>query len=275
MKYMTFRSSCSYAGLSNMLCNYGIETTDREIALTMKLPFLFAKEADCYLSGPMLQSAEWFNLYLHPLGLHMDEIVVPKNQVPTLLKEQESAMLGIHAEHGKHAMIYTGFEHGKFRLLNNKWQAEDAPEELCLTAGELLEHLEALCHIAVLSPVPPVEAPIRVRMEASIPVLDAMGWELYTTCEQRIPRQAIIDRMNTLFRPLFLDGITMLELIGEIQLAGRLKDLQSGFLNALRSGNTELRLFDYLSFESLDSVLSDYRKLIHKELERMNTNERR
>lgn len=275
MKYMTFRSSCSYAGLANMLCCYGIETSDREIALTTKLPFLFVKEVGSYLSGPMLQSAEWFNLYLHPLGLHMDEIVVPKNQVPALLKEQRTAMLGIPAEQGKHAVVYTGFENGRFRFLNNKWQTEDTPEELCFTAGKLLERLDALCRIAVLSPAPPVEAPIRERMAASIPVLEEMKQELHTVCQQRLPQQSIIDRMDTLFRPLFLDGITMLELIGENQLAGQLKDLQGQFLNALRSGPAELRLFDYVNPESLDSALSDYRKLILKELERMNENEHR
>ena len=41
-KYMTFNSSCSYAGLANMLLRYGVDTQDREIARDMKLPFLFA-----------------------------------------------------------------------------------------------------------------------------------------------------------------------------------------------------------------------------------------
>ena len=68
MKYMTFNFSCSFAGVANMLAQYGIETTDRDIALTMKLPFLFAYADGAYLSGPMLQSAGWFDLYLNPLG---------------------------------------------------------------------------------------------------------------------------------------------------------------------------------------------------------------
>ena len=41
MKYMTFNSSCSYAGIANMLEQDGVNTTDREIALGMKLPYLF------------------------------------------------------------------------------------------------------------------------------------------------------------------------------------------------------------------------------------------
>lgn len=40
MKYMTFNSSCTYAGLANMLMDKDIDVEDYEIALEMKLPFL-------------------------------------------------------------------------------------------------------------------------------------------------------------------------------------------------------------------------------------------
>ena len=73
MKYMTFNSSCSYTGVANMLAPYGVETDDRTIAQRMMLPYLFAKEDGEYHSGPMLQSAQWFNLYLHPIGYTMEE----------------------------------------------------------------------------------------------------------------------------------------------------------------------------------------------------------
>lgn len=56
MKYMTFNSSCSYAGLANLLAFYDIDVGDREIALDMGLPYLFAKEQEKYLAGPMLQN---------------------------------------------------------------------------------------------------------------------------------------------------------------------------------------------------------------------------
>ena len=46
MKYMTFNASCAYAGLANILERFGIETEDREIALAMGLPYLFAKEGE-------------------------------------------------------------------------------------------------------------------------------------------------------------------------------------------------------------------------------------
>lgn len=55
MKYMSFNSSFSYTGLANILLLNGVDTEDREIALEMQLPYLFAKEDGVYRSGPLLQ----------------------------------------------------------------------------------------------------------------------------------------------------------------------------------------------------------------------------
>ena len=103
-KYMTFNSSCSYAGLANMLLRFGVDTQDREIAMDMKLPFLFAYEEGEYRAGPMLQGAQWFKLHLHPRGLEMREIELPAQSVAAYLRMQPTAMLGIRQiENGKHA----------------------------------------------------------------------------------------------------------------------------------------------------------------------------
>ena len=48
MKYMTFNSSCAYAGLANMLEKKGIDVEDYEIALEMKLPFMVGRNEDGY-----------------------------------------------------------------------------------------------------------------------------------------------------------------------------------------------------------------------------------
>lgn len=56
MKYMTFNSSCTYAGLANMLMEKNINVEDYEIALEMKLPFFIERNADGFSTGPLLQS---------------------------------------------------------------------------------------------------------------------------------------------------------------------------------------------------------------------------
>ena len=41
MKYMTFNNSCSYAGVANMLEDFNIHMEDYELAIEMKVPFIF------------------------------------------------------------------------------------------------------------------------------------------------------------------------------------------------------------------------------------------
>ena len=95
MKYMTFNSSCSFAGIANMLEQYGVDTTDREIALGMKLSYLFAYDDGAYVSGPMLQKAEWFNIYLNKIGFTLVEKKISADKVVDYLKNQKTAMLGV------------------------------------------------------------------------------------------------------------------------------------------------------------------------------------
>lgn len=75
MKYMHFNSSCSYAGLANLLELKGVDTEDDRIAGEMYLPYFLAfdAESECYQAGPMLQTADWFNLYLLPRGFRYVE----------------------------------------------------------------------------------------------------------------------------------------------------------------------------------------------------------
>lgn len=114
MKYMTFNSSCSYAGVANMLEQHGVDSDDRSIAMGIKLPYLFSHEDGVYMAGPMLQSADWFNLYLNPIGFNMVEKEVLAEQVPAYLMQQKTAMLGLQVdESGKHAVVYTGQQDGK------------------------------------------------------------------------------------------------------------------------------------------------------------------
>ena len=128
MKYMTFNSSCSYAGVANMLEQYGVDTDDRAIAMGMKLPYLFIHEDGVYMAGPMLQSAEWFNLFLNSIGFEMCETEVPAEQVADYLKQQKTAMLGLQVdETSKHAVVYTGSQDEKLVFLKQQVGARTRP----------------------------------------------------------------------------------------------------------------------------------------------------
>ena len=269
MKYITFNSACSYAGVANMLMQFGVDTDDRTIALDMGLPFLFSREEDGFAAGPMLQSARWFNLYLHPRGFHMEEKQIPASLVPDYIKKERTAMLGVRMEHGgKHALTYDGYSENGLRFLNNKWQQEDAVDVLILSEQELTGRIDNPCMVATLQKITPAKADIETEMAKSINILDENLLEIEKTAAIAQPAAALRRQLNTLFRPLLLDGITMLDLLGATDLHGKFATIQQAFLAALRRDDSQLLLCEHISLEDLRSAATEYKHLILAELDR-------
>lgn len=269
MVYMTFNSSCSYAGVANMLSQHNYTTNDRSIALDMKLPYLFAYEDGVYMAGPMLQTADWFNLYLNPIGFQMIETEVSADQIISYLMHQKTAMLGIQLEQGnKHAIVYTGNRNGKFYFLNNKWEQDPASERITFTEAELMKHIKEPIMIATLKQIPPREVDLSRKLSASISVIRQNLTEIQEVCRKKEPVGTLRSKMNTLFRPLLLDGITMLRLLEEMELADQFSAIQSRFLAALRQESTTvITLGDYVPVNELSVAAERYIQLIAKETE--------
>lgn len=267
MKYMTFNSSCSYAGVANMLEQYGADTDDRSIALGMKLPYLFSYENGAYMAGPMLQSSEWFNLYLNPIGFEMTEKQVPAEQLPAYLKQQKTAMLGLQVdESGKHAVVYIGHQGGKLVFINNKWEQTNAPEQVALTEDQLLAQLGDAAMVATLKQIPPKAVDLASRMKCSVAIIRQNLADIQGVCDHAETVAQLRLKLNTLFRPLLLDTITMLQLIGEVKLAEEFTALQRSFLTALRQ-ETDQRIIlgEYISVDALTTAAEIYIELIQKE----------
>ena len=270
MQYMTFPSSCSYAGVANMLAQYDIETSDREIALAIRLPYLFSVEGGTFVSGPMLQTSEWFDLFLNPIGFHLREETIPSREIAEYLRKQKTAMLGIKMPGGgKHAVVYTGMEADEFVFLNNKWEMEDSPEQLRLTAGELRQRLEQQVMVATLQGIAPREVSIKTKLKESVGILNENLSQILALCGQEVAVSVLRAKLNTLFRPLFLDGIAMLNLIGETELADSFLQLQKGLLAALRQEPEKpVLLKDYFSVAGLKASVERYAELIVQEMDR-------
>lgn len=264
MKYMTFNFSCSYAGVANMLEQYGIDTDDRSIAMGMKLPYLFAYENGVYKAGPMLQSAAWFNLYLNPIGFEMNELELPAAQVTQYLKQQKTAMLGLRVDNtGKHAVVYIGDKEGKFVFLNNKWEHSNAPEQITLTDAELTAQTGPSAVIATLKPTLPGEAVLEDRLINSVNVIRQNLAEIQKLCSREETVGTIRAKRDTLFRPLLLDGITMLNLLGKTALAERFTEVQRQFLGALRQEPSAcIILADYISIDAFTAAAEEYVRII-------------
>ncbi|MBR2046120.1 MAG: hypothetical protein IJ958_08315 [Agathobacter sp.] len=271
MKYMTFNSSCSYAGIANMLEQYGIDTSDREIALEMKLPYLFDYQDGVYLSGPMLQKAEWFDIYLNPIGFQLIEKKISAAKIVDYLKEQKTAMLGIKMGNaGKHAVVYKGMESNELVFLNNKREDEDSSCEIRFTEEELRQNVETEVVVATLQPINPRKICILDKLESSIVVLQENLSEVLELCGKEVAPEVLRSKLNTLFRPLFLDGITMLNLIGETEISDEFSKMQGELLRVLRQDITEgILLKDYISMDKLRASVQKYMELIKVEIEKL------
>ncbi len=109
MRPMTFNSSCSYACLGHLLEQVGIERTDREIALELGLPDLFAYDSgeDAFLAGAMLQGKRYYDWYLGTLGYQFRERELPREQAVACLRDHIPCMVGMTQAGwaGKHAMV--------------------------------------------------------------------------------------------------------------------------------------------------------------------------
>ena len=270
MKYMTFNSACSYAGIANMLEQYRVNTTDREIALGMKLPYLFFYDDGTYVSGPMLQKAEWFNIYLNSIGFQLVEKKISADKVVDYLKDQKTAMLGIKMGNaGKHAIVYKGMEADELVFINNKWEKEEVPSEIKFVEGELREKIDAEVVVAILQTVNATKVCMIEKLEASLVVLQANVLEIIELCNKEVTVGYLKSKLNTLFRPLFLDGITMLNLIGETEASDAWKVMQGDLLGALRQDkNQSIRLGEFISADKLQVLAQGYAELIRRELEK-------
>ena len=264
MKHMTFNSSCSYAGVANMLAQYGVETDDRTIARKMMLPYLFTKEDEVYLSGPMLQSADWFNLYLNPIGYTMDENHVKREQVPSALLKEKTAMLGLRVSpQSKHAVVYQGVDDSKYSFLNNKWQHTEEPEQLVLTEPELLTRLDGDVVIATLHPTQRKEVDFVPLLKQSVHVLEDLKRDIRAFCAVEQSPQAVMTAMNTLFRAILLDGIAMLEMSDQMALAQKLRGVQGELMTAVKK-KTAVTLSEEIGVEILLEATDEYKQLIEQ-----------
>lgn len=267
MKYMHFNSSCPYAGLANMLALAGHDTEDFQIAIDMNLPLLlhYDQETGYYQAGASLQSARWFNLYLNPRGYRYVEAPYAKGDVLSLLKP--GTMLGMEiSPQSRHAVVFLGEENGIYRFLNNKWESTPEPELLDLSPQECLERLSdrvIMGHLEQQEASPVDFIPL---FKEALATWDCLRMELlrFIACEQS--PQAMREAMNRLFRPLLLDGLTMLQLLGCEEQVQHLTELQGKFLQTIRRGQAT-RLSNDISPADIHQAIDGFTQLITEKMD--------
>ena len=269
MKYMTFNSSCSYAGLANMLEKKGINVEDYEIALEMKAPFMIDKNEDGYIAGPMLQQKKWLDVYLNAHGYEIVEEWLDRTEVFDYLQGKDTAMLGIRMDNGRlnyHAVVYKGTEDGKAVFLNNKHENGSDPDEFRYTANELRERVRDKTVIATLKPIDEKSTDFMPLLNQSIKFLDDLQKDMVDFCSKMHSNQEILEKEYGLFRPLLLDGPSMMKLIGQDDILEDMKELQKTFVQAVfKDKRDDVVLADCFDMDLLQSICQRWKKLIENE----------
>ncbi len=271
MKYMTFNSSCPYAGMANMLEKYGIDVEDYEIALEMKLPLFVDKNEDGYVTGPMIQEKKWFDIFLNRYGFELLEESVDKAKVFDYLCSKETAMLGVKFDNGRnqyHALVYVGFEDGKLVFINNKHEGSDEPERVTFDKNELEECIRDVTVVATLEPCEKRDVDITPFLKDSIEKLNSLQKDFVDFCNKPHTNKELLENERGLFRPILLDGPTMMKLYGQEELYEDMCVLQRAFIDvAFKNKSDNTLLNSCFDMKLMDTVFDRWKQLINEALD--------
>ena len=263
-KYMNFNSSCSYTALAMLLSDKGIDTEDTEIALEIGLPWMFEKEDGYFLAGAMLQGAKWFDLFLNPRGLCLAEEVVEKDRLAEYLRSGGACMLGIKlpGNSGKHAVVFSGYD-GKYHFLNPKHEKTEQPAELTMTEEELLTSVAEYIMVGTLREHVPEKPDMCGLFANSIKVLRENCAEIEEFAGNIHTDEEYSEARDRLFRALLVDGISMLELVNEFELATAFRRIQQNYLSFM-GGARRWPLKGAISIDDLKELVEKYIALCEK-----------
>ena len=275
MKYMTFNNSCSYAGVANMLEDFNINIEDYELAIRMRVPFIFKYDEKWgrYISGSMLQEHKYFNYYLQKLGLRFIENEFSREDALVFLHNlNNKAMLGLNIN-GMHALIYSGIENGKYTFLNNRREASNEPKYYKYDFSELREKMTQNVVIGYIEKgIGNLRFDIKEEMENSILYLEKYRSEVENFCTKGQDVSSLKWAMNSLFRALFLDVYSMMDIIGETELVISIAKVRLDYLNAMNL-NKALNLSEYISLSELNKIIDRYREIIELEISNSSYND--
>lgn len=272
MKYMHFNSSCPYAGLANLLDLCGVDTEDYKIALEMNLPYFLRHDESTgvYQAGASLQSAEWFNLYLNPYGYYYIEEHLRKDQVIQNMKP--GTMLGIQvSEHSRHAVIFLEEKAGEFYFLNNKWESSPEPEQIKLSEDEFRARIPETVMLGHLTVCEPTQIDYAPYFDEAIRMWNRLRNDLHEFMGRTRTVEELWEVMNRLFRPLLLDGLSMMQLLEEVKIVSLLRDLQGNYLEQLKK-NQEVCLADFMAPVVIDEAVDMIVNLIVTKKSELGTN---
>lgn len=220
MKYVTFPAAGTLAGVAAMLECLGYDTDDRAIALGMNAPWLFVKEGERYLAGSSLYQPRWLDLYLMPMGFHMTEIALPKENVPAYLRACKTAMLPMNITKDiKHPVVFTEYADGRYAFTNIKRENSDEPDAFSLTTAMLKRRVADHATIYSLKECPASRVDFIPLLFESLDHLASYQADVLEALKQTVTREKLHLLSKRIFHALMQDLLPMAELANDAELA--------------------------------------------------------
>ena len=100
-------------------------------------------------------------------------------------------------------------------------------------------------------------------MKASISCLDELHSDIVRFCADFQSHESVERTRDTLFRPVLLDSVAMMELLGEKDMAENIKKLQRAYMDAaFKSGAEQVQLCRHIDMLLLEQVIEGWKGLI-------------
>ena len=203
---------------------------------------------------------------MNSLGLHLsEEWYAPETAINEFDKNKRRYMVGIilgENRNSKHAVIFDGKRNEKYRFLNPKRKDSLEPNYYEFTREELICKLPqdiVMGYLIKTKKVIPID--VSEQLLISLQNIDKYRNLLTEYCSKEQDINSLNRAKESLFAPLLLDVLSMMELIGETNLVNELKILRKKYLDAMKK-NCSLLLSDYISLEYLDNVIFKYKDII-------------
>ena len=242
---MHANSSCSYCAISYMVQAFDIDVADVDIAKEINLHLMFEKKNDHYNSGFMLQTKKWFDLFLNPRSLELVELMLDKKSAVAFLKENQNVMIGLKTSQSKHAVVLIKYKNNRFKFFNPTHEGSGEEDYIALSEDQLTDLLDDRLSVARIISREKKSINLKDSLMKSISALESYNQDLKSFIERSTNRETYHFNLD-LFRPLLLDGLTMMEVVNESNLASLMKQSQKQLLSFIRGTEDALNQKSFL-----------------------------
>lgn len=250
--------------MANLLEAFDIQTTDREIALEIGLPYLFSKEGDSFCAGAMLQEPWYFNAYLNPLGLNFSQVPTTRREALGLLGSKAPCMVGLAGDYGRHAMICLGREGERYRFLNPHREGDGQKDYLELSREAVYDRLSDCAMVGFLERCEPRAWDHKAEIMDAVNTLGEYVAAVEAFCAEPRTREEVREHMDPLFRAFALDLPAMMELAGEWELVELLRRFQAQAIAMAHAGDCTPSAF--IDLENFHRAAHRYEALLKEKM---------